>query len=203
MICNKQFLSKIQQGTLASVDAAVSLIITNICQVRGVAQTSFDLEQRDDSISLKVLVANDQAGAIIGKGGEVIKQLREESGARISIGKKVDFVRTVSIIGNANTVRAALAVLVRLVHDHPSSARDPFLHGYRTQPTGSSFRQHPQQFGFGMPTGAVSSYGMAQTGGVIESPMFGAPHPANPGEPPSTLTLSVPHRLKKESFFFL
>eukprot|EP00009_Paramoeba_aestuarina_P002929 CAMPEP_0201506258 /NCGR_PEP_ID=MMETSP0161_2-20130828/192_1 /ASSEMBLY_ACC=CAM_ASM_000251 /TAXON_ID=180227 /ORGANISM="Neoparamoeba aestuarina, Strain SoJaBio B1-5/56/2" /LENGTH=293 /DNA_ID=CAMNT_0047900297 /DNA_START=158 /DNA_END=1039 /DNA_ORIENTATION=+ len=168
------------KGNLQTVDQAVNLILTNICQVRN---PSFEMEQRDDSISLKVLVANDQAGAIIGKGGEVIKQLREDSGARISVGKKIDFVRTVSIVGNVNTVRAALVVLVRLVHDHPSSARDPFLTGYRSQQH-AGYRQPAAGFGFNS-----NPYGNG-----IPQPGIMDPQQAVFPEQPNTLTLSVPHR---------
>ncbi len=63
----------------------MNMIIANIAQNRSQA---FSSEHGGDSeISIKLLVANDQCGAIIGKGGEVVKQLREQSGARISIGK--------------------------------------------------------------------------------------------------------------------
>mmetsp|Transcript_37057 Transcript_37057/g.58314 ORF Transcript_37057/g.58314 Transcript_37057/m.58314 type:complete len:322 (-) Transcript_37057:156-1121(-) len=178
------------KGNLTAVDQAVNLILTHICQVP--PSPTFEMEQPDDSLSLKVLVANDQAGAIIGKGGEVIKQLREESGARISIGKKIDFVRTVSIIGNVNTVRAALAVLVRLVHAHPSSARDPFLTGYRAQPQG--YRQPvggagmPAGYGFA-PPGNPYGNGMPQAGMLDPSQPQGGMFPET-----NTLTLSVPHR---------
>jgi len=120
------------KGSLKSLEQAINLIIANVSQGRS---HSFAPDQQiDESFSIKVLVANDQAGAIIGKGGEAIKQLREESGARISIGKKVDFIRVVTVTGNATTTRAALAALLRLVHDHPSSTRNPFAHGFRAPP---------------------------------------------------------------------
>jgi predicted RNA-binding protein YlqC (UPF0109 family) len=186
------------KGSLTAVDQAVNLILTNICQVRS-SQPTFDqtgAEQRDDSLSLKVLVANDQAGAIIGKGGEVIKQLREESGARISVGKKIDFVRTVSIVGNVNTVRAALAVLVRLVHAHPSSARDPFLAGYRAQP---GYRQAGGAAANPAAAAAAAGFGFAPTAGNPYGngmpPQPGIMDPQTPVFPETnTLTLSVPHR---------
>lgn len=171
------------RGNLQTVDQAVNLILTNICQIRN-TNTAFELEERDENMSLKVLVANDQAGAIIGKGGEVIKQLREDSGATISVGKKVDFVRTVSIHGNVNTIRAALVVLVRLVHDHPSSARDPFFTGYRYQhmgyraSPGPGYYHNPSPFGTGIPP----------------QPAIVDPQQAIFPEQPNTLILTLPHR---------
>jgi len=65
----------------------MTLIISSIAQNRANQAFSGDHGGSDSDISIKLLVANDQCGAIIGKGGEVVKQLREESGARISIGK--------------------------------------------------------------------------------------------------------------------
>jgi len=167
------------KGSIQSLEQAINLLITNMSQNRN---QPFPSDQPlDDSLSIKVLVANDQAGAIIGKGGEVIKQLREESGARISIGKKVDFVRVITIMGNSNALRAALSVLVRLVHDHPSSARNPFLHGFRAQPASrltppTSYQSNP----FFHQTAAMSS--------LLETPGFGNDTFSQ------TQTMTVPNR---------
>jgi len=168
------------KGSLPSLEQAINLIITNLSQNRNQPYPSD--QPLDDSLSIKVLVANDQAGAIIGKGGEVIKQLREESGARISIGKKVDFVRVITVMGSSAALRAALSVLVRLIHDHPSSARNPFLHGFRAQPAASRLSPaaayQPNLYNF--QTAAVST--------LLDAPGFGNENFMQ------TQTMTVPNR---------
>jgi predicted RNA-binding protein YlqC (UPF0109 family) len=167
------------KGSLQSLEQAINLIITNLSQNRNQPYPSD--QPLDDSLSVKVLVANDQAGAIIGKGGEVIKQLREESGARISIGKKVDFVRVITVMGSSAALRAALSVLARLIHDHPSSARNPFLHGFRAQPASRlspASAYQPNAYNF--QTAAVST--------LLEAPGF-----ANETFS-QTQTMTVPNR---------
>jgi predicted RNA-binding protein YlqC (UPF0109 family) len=172
------------KGTLQSVDQAVNMIIANICQTK--SQSFPPGQPVDDTISVKVLVANDQAGAIIGKGGEVIKQLRDESGARISIGKRVEYIRTIAVSGNVNAVRSALSVLIRTVHDHPSSARDPFAHSYRAQPT---YRMNQPAFNYP----SQIAYGLPQSNQVVAPGMI--EHSIYPNDAtPNTLTLSVPNR---------
>jgi len=169
------------KGTVQAVDQAVNLIIANICQGRN--QSFVSDQSNEENFSLKVVVGNDQAGAIIGKGGEVIKRLREESGARIMIGKKVEFVRTVTVSGNVNSVRAAFAVLIRLVHEHPTSSRDPFLQGqgyrqpaYRSNQ--SSYNYSPSNYSYGIPP----------------APPVVAPNHSQYASEATSLTLSVPNR---------
>ena len=131
----------------------------------------------------------------------------EQSGARITVGKvlgislnyfqfiphlflqKLDYIRTVVVAGNGESVREAFSVLIRLLRDHPSSARDPFLHGYRSP--ASSF-----------PGGAPSSPTYSSYGQQSHVPMSGYGMPQSPSPSPAffsegptqTVTLSIPSR---------
>lgn len=46
------------------------------------------IEQAFDFLQVKILVPNSTAGMVIGKGGNYIKQIKEESGAYIQISQK-------------------------------------------------------------------------------------------------------------------
>jgi predicted RNA-binding protein YlqC (UPF0109 family) len=176
------------KGQPQSIEQALNLIINHIAQVR---LPSFSPDQSEESLSIKVLVANDQAGAIIGKGGEVIKQMREESGARISIGKKVDFVRVITLVGTSAALRSALTILVRLVRDHPSSARNPFLHGFRAQP--NTFHMNPATIPYQSNAQFVQHPQAVAT--LLEPSVFS-------NDPPVTLTINVPNRYETNMFLY-
>ena len=43
----------------------------------------------EEELSIRLLCPNSKIGSIIGKGGSVIKKMREESGAKIKIGEQI------------------------------------------------------------------------------------------------------------------
>ena len=189
------------KGSPSGVEQAMNLIVSSIAQNRANQAFSGDHGGSDSDISIKLLVANDQCGAIIGKGGEIVKQLREQSGARISIGKKLDFIRSVVVSGGADSVREAFSVLIHLLHEHPSSARDPFLHGYRAPSSnfhGGSSSSSSYSYGHsshGQPH--HSSHGPSSSHGPGHGSSHHAPSPSPAffsDGPTQTLTLSIPSR---------
>ncbi|EPS60109.1 hypothetical protein M569_14694, partial [Genlisea aurea] len=78
-------------------------------------------------VIVRLLVPSDQIGCIIGKGGQVIQNIRADSGAQIRILKDENLpvcaMRTdelVQISGDASVVKKALKQISARIHDNPS-----------------------------------------------------------------------------------
>eukprot|EP00435_Cladocopium_sp_Y103_P008042 s1281_g2.t1 len=73
----------------------------------------------DGELKLRALVPRGAVGSIIGKGGGVIKELRESTGAKISIGEPVgagqNAEQIISISGSAEALRTVLAEVNRQI----------------------------------------------------------------------------------------
>ncbi|KAL0269218.1 UNVERIFIED_CONTAM: hypothetical protein PYX00_007024 [Menopon gallinae] len=93
---------------------------------------SYDIESKlsaDRSKQVKILIPNSTAGMIIGKGGNYIKQIKEESGSYIQLSQKSNDAslqlqeRCVTIIGEiANNKKAILKLLAKVVEDPQSGS---------------------------------------------------------------------------------
>jgi len=68
----------------------------------------------DESVEVGMLFQHQDLGAVIGKGGEKIKNIREESGAQIHTSKFVPGVaeRTAKIMGSAEQVSSAIKMII-------------------------------------------------------------------------------------------
>lgn len=55
------------------------------------AAASLELDQHENAVALKLLVTNNVAGSLIGKGGMTINELQMTSGARIKLSQAQDF----------------------------------------------------------------------------------------------------------------
>lgn len=77
-----------------------------------VAELAKAAAEAEEELTLKVLVPRAAGGGIIGKGGTSIKELRESSGAKISIGEAIGFgpgaEQVVSLNGSTDALEAAL-----------------------------------------------------------------------------------------------
>jgi len=105
----------------------------------------------DDDLKLKVLLPRAAAGGVIGKGGASIKQLRETSGAKISISDAAGTVpaadQVVSISGSSEALTTVMAELNRQIqmlsteHWFPqwASATTMTSAGWMTSYGGSAF----------------------------------------------------------------
>lgn len=73
------------------------------------------------STSIKILVPNSAAGIIIGKAGQCIKQIKEESGAFVQISQKCTDLssaeRCVTIMGGKENIRKACAIILAKIFD--------------------------------------------------------------------------------------
>ncbi|KAG8384683.1 hypothetical protein BUALT_Bualt04G0143500 [Buddleja alternifolia] len=88
-----------------------------------------DLEE-PQQVTVRLLVPSDQIGCIIGKGGQIVQNIRSETGAQIRIVKD-DHLPTcalssdelVQISGDASVVKKALYQIASRLHDNPSRSQ--------------------------------------------------------------------------------
>ncbi|XAR71256.1 hypothetical protein NMG60_11028437 [Bertholletia excelsa] len=78
-------------------------------------------------VTAKLLVPSDQIGCVIGKGGQIVQNIRTETGAQVRILKDDHLPRCalssdelVQISGDAGIVRKALYQIASRLHDNPS-----------------------------------------------------------------------------------
>jgi transcription antitermination factor NusA-like protein len=185
-------------GAPLSINRAVELILERIEESAGEA-VAFATAAGGAGIShtLRLIVANNQVGAIIGKGGSSIKEFREGSGANIKVESdaRAGGERLVTITGvKAAAVRAheLLALKLATVPEDTSSAGPPakFQRTQQQQPPPPSQQQsHPSPYGYYAPPPAVqqqqqqSAYpryasqppSAGYGGGYAPPPGYGAP----------------------------
>lgn len=80
----------------------------------------------DDSIrdQVQVTIPNELGGTIIGKGGERINRIRQQSGARIEIAPSIgNDDRIITIIGNQSQIQAAQYMLQQSVRNSEAGRR--------------------------------------------------------------------------------
>lgn len=94
-----------------------------------------DLAADDDSeeapqVTVRLLVASDQIGCIIGKGGQIVQNIRSDTGAQIRIVKDhhlppcaLSSDELVQISGEASVVRKALFQIASRLRDNPSKSQ--------------------------------------------------------------------------------
>ncbi|CAN7079478.1 unnamed protein product [Brassica oleracea var. botrytis] len=100
------------------------------------------------TVAARMLVASDQIGCLIGKGGQVIQKLREETNAQIRVindnlplcALALSNDELLQIIGEPLAVREALYQVASLLYDNPSRFQHYFL-------SSSSSSLHQQQSG--------------------------------------------------------
>jgi RNA-binding protein Nova len=127
---------------------------------------------------VKILVPNSTAGMIIGKGGNYIKYIKEESGAYVQISQKAKdhaiTERCITVIGDFNQNRKACSLILAKIFEDPQSNSCPNL-SYADvvgpvpnyNPTGSPFANLIHGGG---PHGALDHNGMPAFAGSYGSP---------------------------------
>lgn len=85
-------------------------------------------------VTVRMLVPSDQIGCVIGKGGQVIQNLRSETGAQIRILNDehlppcaLSSDELILIIGEASVVRKALYEVAQRLHENPSRSQHLIL----------------------------------------------------------------------------
>ena len=144
--------------------------------------------QSVDSFLARVPITNDQAGPIIGNGGETISDLREQSGARIDVSKKNNppqdapwlimhgKLRIVTVSGHLDSVRKALQLICTILACNPPANAGLF----------TSFDHSTSRSSMGMGMGSMGmmnnmNMGMNMGGqGFQQQQQYGYPQQSGP-----------------------
>lgn len=106
-----------------------------VLEARKAGKTDGESNQPGDNsfsgfLSTRMLVNRTQAGSIIGKGGSIIKNIRETTGAHVKILPPEDLPqcaldndRVVQITANAEQLTAGLTMVARQIRDNPPKER--------------------------------------------------------------------------------
>ncbi|EOY01881.1 RNA-binding KH domain-containing protein, putative isoform 3 [Theobroma cacao] len=116
-----------------------------------------DLEEQTQVVTVRMLVASDQIGCVIGKGGQVIQNIRSETHAQIRVLSNehlpacaLSSDELLQIIGEPSVVRRALYHVASRLHDNPSRSQHLLL---------SSLSNVNQPGGMYMNAPLIGSYG--------------------------------------------
>ncbi|XP_063539006.1 RNA-binding protein Pasilla isoform X4 [Cydia strobilella] len=84
---------------------------------------------QDRDKQVKILVPNSTAGMIIGKGGNYIKQIKEQSGSYVQISQKAKELslqeRCITVVGEKDNNKKACVMILQKVVDDPQSGSCP------------------------------------------------------------------------------
>ncbi|XP_076881906.1 KH domain-containing protein At4g18375-like [Bidens hawaiensis] len=112
-------------------------------------------------VIVRMLVPSDQIGCVIGKGGQVVQSIRNETGAQIRIlGSDhlpycaLNSDELLQISGDTTVVRNALYQIASRLHDNPSRSQHLLLSSNLHRASGGYMGSNP-----GAPMGAVSVMG--------------------------------------------
>lgn len=117
-------------GSIKSVLKAHEMIVERIQEKTNAEAAAADMKQmghhRDDehdrSNQIKLLIPNNTAGLLIGKGGAYIKQIKDESGSFVQISSKQTDLpeRVVTIEGDMEKRNRALQMVIKKIAEDPS-----------------------------------------------------------------------------------
>ncbi|XP_046616373.1 RNA-binding protein Pasilla isoform X2 [Neodiprion virginianus] len=146
-------------GSVDAIMAVMDFIMEKIREKPDLtSKTTVDFDsgkttaERDKQV--KILVPNSTAGMIIGKAGNYIKQIKEESGSYVQISQKAKDLslqeRCITVIGEKENNRNALIMILAKVADDPQSGTclnvsyaDVSGPVANYNPTGSPYAQAP------------------------------------------------------------
>ncbi|XP_046740963.1 RNA-binding protein Pasilla isoform X2 [Diprion similis] len=146
-------------GSVDAIMAVMDFIMEKIREKPDLtSKTTVDFDsgkttaERDKQV--KILVPNSTAGMIIGKAGNYIKQIKEESGSYVQISQKAKDLslqeRCITVIGEKENNRNALLMILAKVADDPQSGTclnvsyaDVSGPVANYNPTGSPYAQAP------------------------------------------------------------
>lgn len=160
-------------GETGGILIAQSLILAKL-QEESMNQMSAGGEMQQEGnaylVNLKLLVPNAAAGLIIGKGGEMIRTIMEESGCRIQISTNNEFPgvseRIVHCTGSLESAMKASAMVVSKMQEDPSYS---LYHNMTTSYSGVG----GGPMGMGGMGGGMGMFGQQQ--GFPQPGGFGAP----------------------------
>lgn len=145
-------------GTTEGINAIVDFLVEKVKEKPDPnAKPAIDFDNKiaaEREKQMKVLVPNSTAGMIIGKGGNYIKQIKEDSGSFIQISQKSKETtlpeRVVTIIGDDDNNKIALELILQKICEDPQSGSCLNISYSEIQgpvanfnPTGSPFAHGP------------------------------------------------------------
>ncbi|XP_041969540.1 RNA-binding protein Nova-1 isoform X5 [Aricia agestis] len=158
---------------------------------------------QDRDKQVKILVPNSTAGMIIGKGGNYIKQIKEQSGSYVQISQKAKELslqeRCITVVGEKENNKKACLMILQKVVDDPQSGSCPNV-SYADvagpvanyNPTGSPYAvatEVTESHALGAGVGGVGVGGVGVGGVLVNGSGLGALalslSLAPPGTPPS------------------
>ncbi|KAK6913278.1 K Homology domain, type 1 [Dillenia turbinata] len=93
-------------------------------------EMSADEDSEGPQVTIRLLVPSDQIGCVIGKGGQIVQNIRSETGAQVRILKNENLPscalssdELLQISGSASVVRKALYEVASRLHDNPSRSQ--------------------------------------------------------------------------------
>ena len=96
---------RLRKKIISSVEQIERLYsIDNCFQIKNIAKRMSDDEDTKVSITLRTIVTGPEAGCIIGRGGEAVNNIRDESGAKIKIEGSSQQERIITVDGPTDSI---------------------------------------------------------------------------------------------------
>ncbi|XP_039023685.1 RNA-binding KH domain-containing protein RCF3-like isoform X1 [Hibiscus syriacus] len=116
-----------------------------------------DFEEQTHVVTVRMLVASDQIGCVIGKGGQVIQTIRSETHAQIRVLSNehlppcaLSSDELLQIVGEPSVVRKALYHVASRLHDNPSRSQHLLLSSLSNMnPPGGMYMNAPLMGSYG------------------------------------------------------
>ncbi|XP_063627804.1 RNA-binding protein Pasilla isoform X3 [Cydia splendana] len=124
---------------------------------------------QDRDKQVKILVPNSTAGMIIGKGGNYIKQIKEQSGSYVQISQKAKELslqeRCITVVGEKDNNKKACLMILQKVVDDPQSGSCPNV-SY-ADVAGPVANYNPTGSPYAVPTAESHALGAGVVGGSV------------------------------------
>lgn len=124
---------------------------------------------QEQTLTIRLLVADNRMGTLIGRGGSVIRCIQEQSGARVNASEEplpMSTERTVTIVGTTKAVQSAIQQISVILAEHPE----------RQGSTSNTIQYRPQPQGAMMP-GRAYHAGLARSAAGATAAMAGSMSP--------------------------
>lgn len=148
------------KGTVESNVVAMRLIADLLLSNDNERKAAEKPEAAGDTWTFKVLIHKSLAGAIIGRGGEIVRAMQTETGARVSLSTDVvgaSTEKTVTVTGNLDQIQEVLTRIFTQLRDNPvrpGTSSNPYVPGVVAQ------QFPPSPYGAAPFAMAQSPYGM-------------------------------------------
>lgn len=180
------------KGTPDAIAKAIMLIVNLLLESansRKQKDPTAATGELETSYTVKILIHKFLAGSIIGKGGTIIKEIQEQSGAKVQLSNDPltnSTEKTVTVTGTAEQVNSAASRIMTQLHENPlrqGCTSIPYVPGQAAAAAGASPYGAPAA-PYGAPPGAY---------GYPPQPGYGAPY----GAPAAAPAAAGPSKVEK------